>query len=125
MMGFAERSNADLWHASRPRPGAVLTFGRYEVELRARRLLRDGRAIALGSRAFDVLIALLSARGRVVPKRDIMRTVWPDTQVDESNLRFQIAALRHALEDHRDYIKTISGRGYFFVDDRLTEDEAP
>jgi hypothetical protein len=41
---------------------------------------------------------------------------------DESNLRFQIASLRHALEDHRDFIKTISGRGYFFVDDRLPDD---
>ena len=100
--------------ATRP-DAASLRFRRYRVEPRARRLIRDGHELALGSRAFDLLLALLRARGQVVSKSEITRQVWPDTLVDESNLRFQIGALRHALGEDRDLIKTIPGRGYLFV----------
>ena len=90
-------------------------FRRYRLLPRSRMLLRDGRPLDLGSRAFDLLHVLLSCRGTVVPKDDIVRRVWPATVVDDCNLRFQIAVLRKALGKDRDLIKTISGRGYLFV----------
>jgi len=95
-----------------------IRFRRYRLMPRSRMLLRDGRPLDIGSRAFDLLHVLVSARGAVVSKDDIVRRVWPATVVDECNLRFQIAVLRKALGDDRDLIKTISGRGYLFVADQ-------
>jgi len=92
-----------------------IRFRRYRLLPRSRMLLRDGRPLDIGSRAFDLLHVLLSARGAVVSKDQIVRRVWPATVVDECNLRFQIAVLRKALGSDRDLIKTISGRGYLFV----------
>lgn len=95
-----------------------IRFRRYRLLPRSRMLLRDGRPLDIGSRAFDLLHVLLSARGAVVSKDQIVRRVWPATVVDECNLRFQIAVLRKALGGDRDLIKTISGRGYLFVADQ-------
>jgi DNA-binding winged helix-turn-helix (wHTH) protein len=75
-------------------------------------LLCESRPVPLGSRAFDLLEVLLRHRGAVVSKEQIVRSVWPSTTVEESNLRFQMAALRKALGSDRDLIKTIPGRGY-------------
>jgi DNA-binding SARP family transcriptional activator len=58
---------------------------------------------------------LVKARGCIVCKREIVRLVWPTTIVEESNLRFQVAQLRKALEEDQDLIKTIPGRGYLFA----------
>ncbi len=92
-----------------------IRFRDYRLLPRSRTLLRDERPLDIGSRAFDLLHVLLSARGAVVSKDDIVRRVWPATLVDECNLRFQIAVLRKALGSDRDLVKTISGRGYMFV----------
>ncbi len=90
-------------------------FGTWRLVPGARLLLRDGQPVELGSRAFDLLHLLLSWRGMVVEKRMILGFVWPNTIVEESNLRFQMAALRKALGRQRDLIKTIPGRGYIFA----------
>lgn len=90
-------------------------FGRYVALPRARTLLRDGNPVCLGSRAFDLLIVLLSFQGKIVTKEAITRYVWPTTTVEESNLRFQITCLRKALGEERDRIKTVTGRGYLFI----------
>lgn len=92
-----------------------LRFGRFCVVPGARQLFADGRPIRLGSRAFDLLVVLLNARGRLVSKDEIVNRVWPSLAVEESNLRFQMAALRRALGEDRDVIKTISGRGYLLA----------
>ena len=47
-----------------------------------RELLADGRPIKLGGRAFDVLMALIAARGAVVAKDALMARVWPDRIVE-------------------------------------------
>jgi DNA-binding winged helix-turn-helix (wHTH) protein len=94
-----------------------LKFGNWCLVPRARLLLRDGRPAELGSRAFDLLHLLLSRRGFVVEKSEIVSFVWPNTIVDESNLRFQVGALRKALGQDGALIKTIPGRGYIFIAD--------
>jgi DNA-binding winged helix-turn-helix (wHTH) protein len=93
----------------------VICFDRFCVVLGARQVFSDGRPVELSSRAFDILVVLLRARGTIVPKDTIIKYVWPSTIVDESNLRFQMATLRKALGDARDLIKTVPGRGYLFV----------
>jgi DNA-binding winged helix-turn-helix (wHTH) protein len=93
----------------------ALRFRNYSLSLGSRLLLRGGEPVALGDRAFDLLHVLLCARGNVVERAELMRRVWPTTLVEESNLRFQVACARRALGDDRDLIKSVAGRGYFFV----------
>ncbi|MBY0610962.1 MAG: winged helix-turn-helix domain-containing protein [Beijerinckiaceae bacterium] len=95
----------------------AIAFRRFRIVPTTRQLLRDGVEVEIGSRAFDLLLALLEARGRIVEKACIMKRVWPSTTVDESNLRFQMTALRRALGEDRDAIKTIPGRGYMLTED--------
>ena len=96
-------------------PPASIAFGRFRVLPHRRELLADGRPIRLGGRAFDVLMALIEARGAMVDKTAMMRRVWPDRTVEESNLHTQISALRAALGAQRALIRTVTGRGYQFT----------
>src|SRR5580700_5786351 len=99
--------------------GAV-EFGRFRLLPHRRELRADGVAVELGSRAFDVLMVLVEARGALVTKDEILSRVWPDTVVEENNLVVQISALRKALGEDRDFIRTVSGRGYRFVAEIIT-----
>ena len=99
--------------ATDPPPG--LTFGRFLLLPHRRELLADGRPVKLGGRAFDVLMALIEARGAVVSKNALMARVWPDRIVEENNLQWQISALRAAFGADRNMIRTVSGRGYQFT----------
>src|SRR5688572_2924176 len=62
-----------------------------------RQLLIDGERVRVGSRAFDILLTLLAHPGEVVPKNDIMASVWPGYVVDDNNLAVHISALRRLL----------------------------
>ena len=90
-------------------------FGKFVLEVQTRRLMREGQTVALGSRAFDLLMVLLESPGTVVPKMLILAKVWPTTHVDESNIRFQMGQLRGALGKDRSVIKTVPGRGYILT----------
>src|SRR5258705_2426085 len=98
-------------------PPASVAFGRFRVLLHRRELLAEGQPIKLGGRAFDVLMALVEARGAVVGKGALMARVWPDRIVEENNLQAQISALRAAFGAERGLIRTVSGRGYQFTGD--------
>jgi DNA-binding winged helix-turn-helix (wHTH) protein len=81
-------------------------------------LLEGDKPVPLGSRALEILIALLERRGKLVSKQDLMARVWPKVFVDSSNLTVHMSALRRALRDGRDgrrFIVNIPGRGYCFV----------
>jgi DNA-binding winged helix-turn-helix (wHTH) protein len=102
----------------RPNPvaaGETLEFGRFQVLLRRRELLFEAAPIELGTRAFDLLLILLEANGALVTKTELLRRVWPGVNVAEENLKVQICALRKALGEHRDLIRTEVGRGYRFT----------
>ena len=58
----------------------------------------DGTPAKLGARAFDVLLALVERRERVVPKRELMDLVWPRLVVEENNLLVHMVALRKLLD---------------------------
>jgi DNA-binding winged helix-turn-helix (wHTH) protein len=95
-----------------------LSFGPFRLIASERLLARDGVPVELGARAFDILVALISAPNGGVSKKDLMSRVWPDVTVEEGSLRFHMASLRKALGDGKDgarYITTLSGRGYCFV----------
>lgn len=88
-------------------------FGRFEILAAERRLQVDGRPVALGSRAFDLLAALVARRDRVVPKEELITVVWPGLVVEDNNLQVQISALRKVLGNQA--IATVPGRGYQFT----------
>jgi predicted ATPase/DNA-binding winged helix-turn-helix (wHTH) protein len=94
---------------------ASVAFGRFRVLPHRRELLADGRPIRLGGRAFDVLMALIEARGAVVGKDALMARVWPGRIVEENSQQAQISALRAAFGAERNLIRTVSGRGYQFT----------
>src|SRR6266480_395878 len=94
---------------------AAVAFGRFLVLPHRRELLADDQPVKLGGRAFDVLLALIEARGAVLTKDALMTRVWPDRIVEENALQSQISALRMALGADRDLVRTVSGRGYQFI----------
>ena len=72
-------------------------FGNNEVHRDERELLVDGAAAWVGARAFDVLVALIERRDRVVDKAELFDVVWPGLVVEENNLPVQVSSLRKLL----------------------------
>jgi DNA-binding winged helix-turn-helix (wHTH) protein len=95
-----------------------VSFGPFRLFPMQFLLLECDTPVPLGSRALEILIALLERRGELVRKQDLMARVWPDVFVDPSNLTVHMSALRRALRDGQDgnrFIINIKGRGYRFV----------
>jgi DNA-binding winged helix-turn-helix (wHTH) protein/TolB-like protein/tetratricopeptide (TPR) repeat protein len=111
----------------------TLAFDRFRFKLTTRELLRvaeDGSEtpIPLGLRAADVLLYFLQRPGELVSKNEIMRAVWPDAVVEESNLTVHISAIRRALDGGRDgesCIQNLPRRGYRFTIGVATVGVAP
>jgi DNA-binding winged helix-turn-helix (wHTH) protein len=95
----------------------AILFGPFRVLPAQQLLLKGDTPVRLGSRALEILIALVERPGELVGKGELLARAWPDTVVEESNLKVQIAGLRRALGcgcGNR-YLATSSGRGYRFV----------
>ena len=93
-------------------------FGPFRLDLPTRRLLRQGEPVSLTPKAFDILLALIERRDRVVDKAELMQIVWPDSFVEEANLSQTIFVLRKTLGDEsngRPFIDTVPRRGYRFA----------
>lgn len=94
-------------------------FGRFRVDPEKELLLCDDETVPLAPKAFQVLLVLMRHSKQVVTKDDLLKTVWPDTFVEEANLSRNIFLLRRALgegpQDHQ-YIVTVPGRGYRFAE---------
>ena len=104
------------------------SFGPFCMEPDERLLLRDGRHVSLTPKAFDVLLALVEDHGHLVEKDQLMKRVWPDSFVEESNLTYNISVLRKILAEGGDgesFIETLPTRGYRFVAPVLEERESP
>ncbi len=96
----------------------AISFGPFRLFAEQRLLLEGDRPVRLGSRAFDILAALVERPGEVVGKEQLIARAWPQTIVEESNLKIQVSALRRALGDGQGgnrYVITVPGRGYNFV----------
>ena len=102
---------------------AAGSFGRFEILTTERRLHVDGQPVSLGSRAFDLLAALVARRDRVVSKDELIDVVWPGLVVEENNLQVQISALRKVLGAQA--IATVPGRGYQFTVAAASSGTAP
>jgi DNA-binding winged helix-turn-helix (wHTH) protein/TolB-like protein/Tfp pilus assembly protein PilF len=103
---------------SKDKQRKALEFGPFQIDRSERVLLRDGRPVVLSPKAFKTLVALVERSGHLVEKNELMKTVWPDTIVEEGNLSSNVSAIRKALgevETGQSYIQTVSGLGYRFV----------
>ncbi|HKO59737.1 MAG TPA: tetratricopeptide repeat protein [Pyrinomonadaceae bacterium] len=93
-------------------------FGPFRLDAVERLLFRDDEVVPLAPKVIDTLVVLIEQRGHLVAKDELMKSLWPDTFVEESNLAQNISVLRKALgEEHgaHQYIETLPKRGYRFV----------
>jgi predicted ATPase/DNA-binding winged helix-turn-helix (wHTH) protein len=88
-------------------------FGGVEVRPAERQIVVEGQPASVGARAFDVLMALIDRRDRVVTKDELLDIVWPGLVVEENNLQVQVSTLRKVLGARS--VATIPGRGYRFT----------
>lgn len=96
----------------------AVVFGTFRLAIAERALFDGDRPVRLGSRAIEILVALVERAGELVTKRELIHRVWPDTVVVEANLTVHIAGLRRALGEGvsaNRYIMNVPGRGYRFV----------
>src|SRR6266702_683257 len=109
------------------RPERTFLFGPFRLSTSKRALFEGDRVVRLGSKAIEILIALVERAGELVSKGELVEIAWPDTIVVEANLTVQVAALRRALgedETANQYIVNSPGRGYRFVAPiKVLEDE--
>ena len=95
-----------------------LQFAPFSIVPARRSLMRDGSVVSIGSRATDILLYLIAHPGELKTNQEIIKYVWPDTFVDEANLRVHVSALRKVLGDTKaepHFIANIPGRGYTFI----------
>lgn len=106
-----------------------LEFGAFQVDLASHLLLHDSKPIALTPKVFDTLLFLVHNPRRLVTREELMKTVWPDSFVEDGNVSVNIFQLRKALgdmEDGRPFIETVPRKGYRFnAEVRTVDVEAP
>jgi DNA-binding winged helix-turn-helix (wHTH) protein len=92
-------------------------FGDVTVDDEARHVQRAGQSVHVSPRAFDLLVALIRERPRVIPKADLHARLWPDTFVTDASLAMLVAEVRAAIGDsarHSRWVRTVHRRGYAF-----------
>ncbi len=91
-------------------------FGGCRLDVAQRRFTRDGQAVPLAAKSFELLWLLVQNPDRPFSKQELMTALWADTFVEEANLSFQISVLRKALgEDGARWIETMPKHGYRFT----------
>ena len=97
----------------------IYEFSKFSLITFERKLLRDGKRVALTDKVFDTLCVLVQRPGELVTKDEIMNSVWPDSVVEENNLDQKISILRRALGEKgrgkEKFIETVRGHGYRFL----------
>src|SRR5262249_18470725 len=96
-------------------PAYQYEFGPFRLDAAERLLARDGEAVPLSPKAFDLLLTLVERHGRLLEKEELMKLVWPDTFVEEANLSYTISLIRKALSEcPGQFIETVPKHGYRF-----------
>src|SRR3982751_2852396 len=99
------------------------SFNGFVLDVREKVLLKDGAPVAITPKTFLLLQTLLENHGHLVEKQLLLKTIWPDSFVEEGNLSFTVNLLRKALSDDRQeprFIETVRKRGYRFIADVRT-----
>jgi len=112
-------------HSSAPNPRLrliqsdtpiVYSFGPFRLELGERRLLRDGQEVPLTGKAFDTLCLLVEGAGMLQRQDRLMDQLWPDVNVEQNNLQYNICRVRRVLAGAPGVaIQTVRGHGYRLI----------
>src|SRR5215469_972579 len=101
-------------------------FGEFILEPERASLVRSGREIKLRPKVFDALLYLIERRGRLVPKQELIHTLWPEAFVTDDSLVQCMVELRRALDDRsQEILKTVPRRGYIFAAPVTVQRQAP
>jgi DNA-binding winged helix-turn-helix (wHTH) protein/TolB-like protein len=110
-----------------PRKAQVYEFHPFLLDTIQHLLFKEGAPVALTPKTYDTLLLLVQNSGRMLSKEELMKSLWPDSFVEESNLTQQVSMIRRALGDSSSdprFIVTVPGRGYrFSAEVRSWEDE--
>lgn len=93
-------------------------FSSFVLDADERLLYLNGDLIQLPPKAFDLLVLLVENSGHLVKKEEILRIIWPDAEVEEGNIPFNMSLLRKALGDNAtkpSYVETVLKQGYRFI----------
>jgi len=105
-----------------------IRFGSFELDATAGELCHDGEKIKLQDQPFQILQILIERPGRLVTREELREKVWPNTFVDfDHGINNAIKRLREGLRDTAEtprYIETIPRRGYRFIGQLETAQEA-
>ena len=96
----------------------AIAFGPFRLLRKRAQLLEAGKPVRLGGRALALLTILVDRAGEIVTRDELIAHVWPETFVEDNNLRVHLTALRKILGDGQEgarYIINVAGRGYSFV----------
>jgi DNA-binding winged helix-turn-helix (wHTH) protein/TolB-like protein/Flp pilus assembly protein TadD len=96
----------------------LFEFGPFLLDSGKHQLLREGNTVPLTPKTFDLLLLLVENHSRMLSKQELIKTLWPDSFVDESNLTQQVAMIRRALGEsagQAHYVTTVPARGYRFT----------
>jgi len=98
----------------------VFQFEEFELHCGRFQLLRKGRPLRVEPKPLELLILLVSQKGHLVSRREIVEKLWErDVFVDtDHSINTAIRKLRHLLRDDSEtpkYIETVTGMGYRFV----------
>lgn len=104
----------------------IYRFAEFDVDVRKRMILRDGKPLKINAKAFDLLVVLIENNKNILGKDEILGRVWEGNLIEENNLTVQISKIRKILHDTKDnprFLKTIPGNGYCFTADVSLLDE--
>lgn len=91
---------------------SVYAFGPFTLEASERRLTRGDRQIAVPGKAWQILVMLVEAGGRLVSHGALRARLWPDTTVEDRTLTVHVSTLRKVLGSDAGVIETVSRTGY-------------
>ena len=100
-----------------PLPQKIYEFEQFRLDTEHLMLYKDGEPVSLPPKAVETLQALVERNGQIVHKDELMRLIWNDSIVEESNLSFYLHLLRKTLGERADkkpFIETLRRRGYRF-----------
>ncbi|MFC3227991.1 transcriptional regulator, partial [Marinibaculum pumilum] len=90
-------------------------FEGFTLDLRRGALRKGSEQVELRPKSFSLLCYLVENAGRLVPKDELIRAIWPDVAATDESLTRCISDIRLALQDQdQKIIRTVPRRGYLF-----------